>query len=336
MAEKNAAAERPMVSVIVTAYQHAAFIEDCLKGALMQQAAFPVEILVGEDESTDGTREICQRFAAAHPDRIRLFLRSRKDVLYIMGKATGRSNLLHLLSEAKGKYIARCEGDDHWIDPLKLQKQVEALEADPQAVACFTNAWNQRGEERTEYLDGRYTKVPGPRVEQHELVNAQGLPTCTFICRADRLFPLPDALQRSPTADTIMYAHLGNYGHFVYLPQITAVRHMHPGGIHSLTSQANRLLVTLRSLPFMDQVSHGKQREVIAARELYEARAGWLVCMQEEHAELAQLCWRILARRRKEAGWNLTTTARNYLKAHWPKTERALGRYWDNLLGRGA
>lgn len=325
---------RPLVSVIVTTYQHAPFIEQCLQGILTQQITFPVEVLVGEDESTDGTRAICERIAREHPERIRLFLQRRKDVIYINGKPSGRANLLHVLSEAKGKYIARCEGDDHWTDPLKLQRQVEALEADHTAVACFTNAWNQRGEERTEYLDGSYTKIPGPRVEQHELVNAQGLPTCTFICRADRLFPLPGVLRHTPTADTILYAHLSNFGHFIYLPQITAVRHMHTGGIHSLTSVANRLLVTLRSLPYMDQVSHGKQHGVIAARELYEARAGWAVCLKEHRPELAELCWRILARRRREAGWNLTTTARNYLKAYWPKTERAMGRHWDRLLGR--
>ncbi|MBP8824802.1 MAG: glycosyltransferase [Flavobacteriales bacterium] len=324
----------PRVSVVVPTYQHAAFIEQCIQGILMQQTTFPVEILIGEDESTDGTREICQRLAEEHPDLIRLFPRSRKDVIYINGKPTGRANFLHLLRECRGKYIALCEGDDHWTEPSKLQQQVDALEADPEAAACFTNAWNQHGGERTEYLDGTYTKIPGPRVEQHELVNAQGMPTCTFVCRAERLFPLPEVLQRTPTADTILYAHLSNFGHFIYLPRITAVRHMHPGGIHSLTSVANRLLVTLRSLPYMDQVSHGKQHGVIAARELYEARAGWAVCLKEPHPELAKRCWRILARRRREAGWNLTTTARNYLKAYWPKTERAMGRHWVRLLGR--
>lgn len=324
----------PLVSVVVPTYQHAAYIEQCIQGILMQETTFPVEVLIGEDESTDGTREICQRLAEEHPERIRLFLRNRKDVLYIMGRPTGRANFLALLSEARGKYIALCEGDDHWTDPLKLQEQVEALEADPAAVACFTNAWNQRGAERTEYLDGRYTKIPGPRVEQHELVNAQGLPTCTFVCRADQLFPLPELLRRTPTADTIMYTHLSNFGHFIYLPQITAVRHMHPGGILSLTSIANRRLVTLRSLPYMDQVSHGKQHRVLAARELYEAHAGWAQCLSDYEPELARLCWRILARRRKEADWNLTTTIRNYLKAYWPRTERILGHRWDRLLGR--
>jgi hypothetical protein len=74
---------RPLVSVLVPTYQHAAYIAACLDGILAQRSDFALEILVGEDESTDGTRAICQRYAERHPDRIRLFLRERKDVMHI-------------------------------------------------------------------------------------------------------------------------------------------------------------------------------------------------------------------------------------------------------------
>jgi len=130
-------ARQPLVSVVVVTYQHAGFIAQCLDGILMQKTSFPVEILVGEDESTDGTREICAQYAAEHPDRIRLFLRSRKDVIQILGRPSGRANFMHLLSEAKGKYVALCEGDDFWTDPQKLQKQVDFLEAHPDFELCF-------------------------------------------------------------------------------------------------------------------------------------------------------------------------------------------------------
>ena len=96
--------------MLVTTYQHAAYIAACLDGVLAQRTDFAVEVLVGEDESTDGTRAICQRYAERHPDRIRLFLRERKDVMHIGGRATGRANLLHLLGEARGTFIALCEG----------------------------------------------------------------------------------------------------------------------------------------------------------------------------------------------------------------------------------
>src|SRR5690606_32143685 len=101
------------------------------------QTTFPFEIILGEDESSDGTREICIQYAAKHPDKIKLFLRSRKDVIYINGNPTGRYNFIENLKACTGKYIALCEGDDYWTDPLKLQKQVDFLEGNPEYVGCF-------------------------------------------------------------------------------------------------------------------------------------------------------------------------------------------------------
>src|SRR5689334_382568 len=88
---------KPLVSAIVLTYQHAPYISQCLESILMQQTNFPFEIIVGEDESSDGTREICEKFAENYPDKIRLFLRSRKDVIYYNGSPTGRYNFLENL-----------------------------------------------------------------------------------------------------------------------------------------------------------------------------------------------------------------------------------------------
>ena len=327
-------ATRPLVSVVVPTYQHAQFIAQCLDGILMQRASFSFEILVGEDESTDGTRKICERYAAEHPDRIRLFLRSRKDVIHINGKPTGRANLLGLFQEAKGAFIAWCDGDDAWIDPNKLQLQVDALLADPDAVACFTNAWNESDGVRSEYLNGTYTKVPNARVEQSELLNAQGLPTCTFICRTGKLRPLPDVLRRTPTCDTVLYTHISNFGHFIYLPVITAVRHVHPGGVHSSTSAGSQYLTTFGNLPFLDEVSHFRHHALIVERQRRMAKTGWVLAQQEGRMDLAKICWRIMAGMRKEVGWGLATTIRNYLKVYWPRTEGWAGRLWDRGFTR--
>lgn len=324
----------PLVSVIVPTYQHASYITTCLNGILEQQTDFHVEILIGEDESTDGTREICQRYAAAHPDRIRLFLRSRKDVMHIMGRPTGRANLLDLLNATRGRYIAICEGDDYWIDPLKLQNQVGLLEQRPEASACFTDAYNERDGVRTNYLDGQYTRKPGPQVEQSELLNAQGLPTCTVVFRREALLPLPPGMNKAPTGDTLMYVHAANKGPFLYLPVHTAVRRMHPGGLHSLASEAHQALVTLRNLPFLDEASHFRHHDLIQARRKRIVLRHWASAVHGGHWELARYCWKEMAKMRREVGWSLPVTLRNYLKAFWPSAEKRLGGVWDRLRGR--
>ena len=125
---KKTLLEFPLVSICVQTYQHAPYIAECLEGLLKQKTTFPYEIILGEDESNDGTRDICKAYAKKYPEIIRLFLRRREDVIYINGNATGRYNFIQNLRTARGKYIALCEGDDYWTDPLKLQKQVIFLE----------------------------------------------------------------------------------------------------------------------------------------------------------------------------------------------------------------
>jgi len=124
----------PLVSVCVSTYQHEKYITQCLDNILMQKTNFAFEIIIGEDESDDNTREICKKYAEQYQDKIRLFLRSRKDVISFCGIPTGRYNTLETMKSARGKYIARCEGDDYWIDPLKLQKQVDFFADNPSVV----------------------------------------------------------------------------------------------------------------------------------------------------------------------------------------------------------
>ena len=140
--EKPVNALQPLVSVNVPTYQHEDFIKECLDSILSQKTTFPFEILIGEDESTDNTPEICKEYARKHPDRIRLFLRDRKTshLHDENGEPLFRFNVKWLRLSAKGKYIAVCEGDDYWTDEYKLQKQINFLESNPDYSMCFHNA----------------------------------------------------------------------------------------------------------------------------------------------------------------------------------------------------
>ena len=120
-----------LVSVCCLTYNHEAYLRDTLEGFLMQRVDFPMEILVNDDASTDGTRAVLQDYAARCPGLIRPFY---QDVnLYSQGKDLC---LEVLYPAARGKYIALCEGDDYWTDPTKLQRQVDFLEAHPKYTAC--------------------------------------------------------------------------------------------------------------------------------------------------------------------------------------------------------
>ena len=129
-------ADKPLVSICCITYNHAKYIRQCLEGFVMQQTNFPVEIIINDDASTDGTADIIKEFETRHPDRLKPIYQEENQ--YSKGVRGMLRNFCY--PRAKGKYIALCEGDDYWTDPLKLQKQVDFMEAHPDYTMCCSNA----------------------------------------------------------------------------------------------------------------------------------------------------------------------------------------------------
>ena len=254
-----------MVSVVVTTFQHHAWIAECLDGILMQRTSFPVEILVGEDESTDGTREICQRYAEAHPERIRLFLRSRKEVIQMGGRATGRANMMATLGAARGRYIAFCDGDDYWTDPLKLQKQVDCLEADPELVICFHKVlMNVRGKlVKDSITDPRFEQVSGPTATVMDLLRIGNFIHMPSVVFRNVLTAFPDEFRRSPMGDYFLFILLMQHGNARRLEETMAVYRSGVGIFSSLSSvvRAREILATDACL--LSVLSDEQQRMVL-------------------------------------------------------------------------
>lgn len=122
------------VSILCTAYNHEEYITDALEGFVTQQTNFPFEVLISDDASTDKTAEIIRDYAERYPDIIRPFLFSENQ--YGQGVDIYRS---YFYPNARGEYIAMCEGDDYWTDPQKLQIQVNWMDAHPEYGACAHN-----------------------------------------------------------------------------------------------------------------------------------------------------------------------------------------------------
>ena len=128
----------PLLSIVSLAYNHELYIAQALESFLLQTTSFPVEIVVGEDCSKDGTRDICMHYVKQYPGKIRVITSERN--------VGPHDNFRRTVLAARGTYIALCDADDYWTDPNKLQKQVDFLEANPEYRLCYTNAreLNQR------------------------------------------------------------------------------------------------------------------------------------------------------------------------------------------------
>lgn len=122
------------VSVTILTYNQVAFIGKTIESALSQKTNFEYEILVGDDCSTDGAREVILDYQSRYPDKVRAVLHKKN-----LGQ-NGLFNTIETLKLAKGTYIAPLDGDDYWTSPDKLQKQVDFMESHPDFSACFHNA----------------------------------------------------------------------------------------------------------------------------------------------------------------------------------------------------
>lgn len=225
------------VSVIILTFNHLRFLPTCLESILSQQTTFLYEIIIGEDESNDGTRELCQEYSNSYPDRINLFLRERKDVKYLFGKPIGMHNFQNTLSVVKGKYIAICEGDDYWTDPLKLQKQVDFLEAHPTYAGSFHDVHTVDG--KSELISSNYYPPEQNTYDQKDCLTSlrSKYATCSLLFKREVIEAEWPNWFKERSCDEFLDLMITQKGLLAYLPESMAAYRIHDGGIWQGTSK---------------------------------------------------------------------------------------------------
>jgi glycosyltransferase involved in cell wall biosynthesis len=232
----------PTVSVCVVTYQHAQFIRQTIEGALAQRADFAFEIVIGDDGSTDGTREICLEYAARRPQDLRVSVRDRHPALPGGTAAHVARNFIMTLRELKGEFVALCEGDDYWTDPTKLQRQVEYLRANPDCVGCFHDAKLVDGQGQT--LCESYFTSDQEKFSQRDVVASllSREPTCSLVFRRSALVePLPGWFLKNPS-DLYLDVLLTHHGSLGFMRRNMAAYRKHAGGIWTGTREARQVV----------------------------------------------------------------------------------------------
>jgi len=161
-------------------YNHETYISDAIEGVLMQKTTFPFELIIGEDCSTDNTRDICIEYQNKYPNIIKLnFPEKNMGVLH---------NFTNTLKSGNGKYIAFCEGDDYWIDSSKLQEQVNFLESHSDYGLVFTDV-NWYYQEKNKLIKSVFKNgIIKHKIDFNwHLINSGYFAPCTWLCRKEYL-----------------------------------------------------------------------------------------------------------------------------------------------------
>jgi len=230
--------EQPLVSISCTTFNHSRYICDALYGFLMQKTSFPVEILIHDDASTDGAIKIIEAFEEKYPNIILPIYQTENQ--YSKGvKISSNYNW----PRARGKYIALCEGDDYWTDPLKLQKQVDFMEKNPDYVICYGDSqpFNEKG---LLYFD-----FGGARkdLSSEELMKGTPIFTHTTLFR-NVVKEMPPEFGVAGYGDKALWSVLGTYGKGKYLNNIKpSMYRVHDSGVHSGASEKKRKEMRIRT-----------------------------------------------------------------------------------------
>lgn len=211
---------QPLVSVRLVTYNHEKWIAQCLEGIMMQRTDFPFEVIVGEDCSTDRTREIVLAYAERYPEKIR--------VLPSEANLGAMPNSYRVQQACRGKYHAMIEGDDYWIDPLKLQKQVDFMEAHPDVSLCFHNALILN---ETYAATRLFFENPPAEILGFAAVYQMTLPVGSQMARSEVLATLPDWRLKIWCGDLLFRLWCAHHGSCAYLDRIMSVYRRHGGGL---------------------------------------------------------------------------------------------------------
>ncbi len=249
--------DTPLVSVLILTYNQQDTIARAIESVLAQQGGVPFEIIIGDDASTDATRQICLDYARSYPEVIRLMPEAPNKGLV--------DNYFDCLLAARGKYIADCAGDDHWCDPMKLAQMTAMLEADADATVAYSDTIFRRpdGKEELSSLTGvapyrlaATRKVEGEKVLIDVLNHVHTLPyiLSSAVYRRDAVMKVmseaPEMLRNKDFGieDVPVMAALASQGAALHYPSPTLVYEQREESVSNSSSLKKLIRFYCRSL----------------------------------------------------------------------------------------
>lgn len=206
-----------LLSICVRTHNQERFIREALDSVLRQHTAFPFEIIISDDASSDGTVTILKEYQKQYPDRIRLLLQE--------SNIGGPDNLKRVIEVSQAKYITCLDGDDFYTDDYKLQKQIDVLESHPEYAACFHNTWYADSEG---HLRGLFN-----RPDFHSLHDAREfirerwfVPIHSAVLRREYI-EFPEWYNTVMNDDYVVHLSVAKHGPYYFMPDVMVAYRRH-------------------------------------------------------------------------------------------------------------
>lgn len=248
----------PLVSIRCLVYNHELYLRQCLDGFVMQKTNFPFEAIVHDDASTDGSAAIIREYAEKYPDIIKPIYETENQYSKRDGSL---ARAMDAAMHPDSKYVALCEGDDYWIDPEKLQKQVDIMENHPECTIAFCRVQvvDKEGNEVGRFIPENPDLIPNGVVTLDDYMKSEFYHGCWTFHTSSFLFrkncmDLHRELKKTvfahyPYGDQPMLLSCLFQGNGFYLPDDTGRYRWLSGGYNS----------TIRNNPQNEIISYEKR-----------------------------------------------------------------------------
>jgi glycosyltransferase involved in cell wall biosynthesis len=226
-----------IATALLNTYNQAGFVEQAIESALTQELDHRYEIVIVDDCSTDGTREIVRGYATDHPEQIRVVLLNQN-----VGRCASRARGIR---ESRGRYIALLDGDDYWTSPHKLRKQIEFLDSRPECAICFHNVtvvYDDRHRQPHPFHTGNPSQRISERMPQEitsleQIAVGNFMQTSAVMLRNGLIAEFPawyfDGRVDRGFDDWALYVLAAEHGDIGYLDEILSAYRVHGGGAWS-------------------------------------------------------------------------------------------------------
>ena len=227
-----------IVSIKCLVYNHEPYLRQCLDGFIMQKTNFKFEAIVHDDASKDGSAAIIKEYADKYPDII-------KPIFETENQYSKHDGSLRKIMDAhiRGKYIAYCEGDDYWIDPNKLQKQVDFLETHPEYTMCFHNAIEYY--ENSDQHEKLFSNIKNRSYSGGEIYNKWIVPTASTVFAykviKSKIYEKVSSMPGIKYGDTPLFLCAAEEGLIYGMKDIMSVYRRHPDGLVLSSSLDDKL-----------------------------------------------------------------------------------------------